>query len=143
MDVWSKQKRSEVMSKIRSKDTKPEVILRKTLFSKGYRYRLNNKNLYGKPDIVLKKYKTAIFVQGCFWHYHKNCPEGRIPSTNTVYWKNKLSKNVTRDKRNKRLLKKCGWNVIIVWECHIEKQLDSELNKIIPSLNRQRNLLEF
>lgn len=124
MDVWSKAKRSEVMSKIRSENTKPEVTLRKALFAKGYRYRLHKKNLPGKPDIVFLKYKTAIFIHGCFWHYHKECREGRIPSTNSRFWETKLSKNIIRDEKNRQSLLDNGWNVIIVWECEIEKQID-------------------
>lgn len=130
MDVWSKAKRSEVMSKIRSKNTKPEIMLRKILFAKGYRYRVHNKDLPGKPDIVLRKYRTAIFVHGCFWHYHQDCREGRIPDTNTTFWKTKLSKNVIRDEKNKQALLTDGWKVITVWECEIEKQTESVLKSI-------------
>lgn len=130
MDLWSKAKRSEVMSKIRSKNTKPEIMLRKLLFAKGYRYRVHNKDLPGKPDIVLRKYRTAIFVHGCFWHYHQDCREGRIPDTNTTFWKTKLSKNVIRDEKNKQALLADGWKVITVWECEIEKQTESVLKSI-------------
>lgn len=90
MDIWSKQKRSEVMSNIRSKNTKPEIILRSKLFREGFRFRIHQKNLPGKPDIVLSKYRTVIFVHGCFWHYHRKCKEGRIPLTNSNFWKEKL-----------------------------------------------------
>lgn len=124
MDLWSKAKRTEVMSKIRSKDTKPELMLRKLLFVKGYRYRTHNKELPGKPDLVLRKYRTVIFVHGCFWHYHQDCREGRIPDTNTTFWKTKLSKNVARDKRHKEALIASGWRVITVWECEIENQAE-------------------
>ena len=120
MDIWTKKKRSEVMSNIRSKNTKPEIKLRKALFAEGYRYLLHDKKLPGKPDIVLTKYKTAIFVHGCFWHYHKNCPEGRIPKSNIVFWKNKLLNNVKRDLKHQRELKRSGWNVIVIWECELE-----------------------
>lgn len=140
MDVWSKAKRSEVMSKIRSKNTKPELLLRKLLFAKGYRYRLYNKDLPGKPDIVLRKYKTAIFVHGCFWHYHQDCREGRIPDTNTTFWKTKLSKNVIRDEKNKQALLANGWKVITVWECEIEKQTESVLKSIELVLKRDSYL---
>lgn len=133
-DIWSKEKRSKVMSKIRSKGTKPEVLLRKALFHNGYRYKINDKNLPGKPDIVLVKYKTVIFVNGCFWHYHKDCKEGHIPDTNTEFWEEKLSKNVQRDKINRNRLISLGWNVIIVWECEIEKQLESTVKKICAIL---------
>lgn len=133
-DIWDSKKRSDVMSKIRSKNTKPEILLRKALFSKGYRYRVNDKNLPGKPDIVFRKYKTAIFVNGCFWHYHKECKEGRIPSTNTKFWKEKLSKNVERDNLNINKLEALGWVVMVIWECEIEKQIDITMKKIINNL---------
>ena len=136
MDVWSKEKRSEVMSKIRSKNTRPELALRKLLYKKGYRYRLFNKNLPGKPDIILSKYKTVIFVHGCFWHYHKECREGRIPNTNSAYWKTKLSKNVDRDEKNKQALTDASWKVITIWECEIEKQIEKVLKIIERSLNK-------
>jgi DNA mismatch endonuclease (patch repair protein) len=130
-DIWSKEKRSAVMSKIRSKNTKPEILLRKALFAKGYRFRIHNKKLPGKPDIIFPKYRTAIFVHGCFWHYHADCREGRIPDTNSKFWENKLKKNITRDKKNIEALLSENWKVIIVWECEIEKQIDNVLEKII------------
>ena len=134
MDIWSKQKRSEVMSKIRGKNTKPEIALRSQLFKAGFRFRIHQKNLPGKPDIVLSKYKTAIFVHGCFWHYHKDCREGRIPDTNSKFWKDKLSKNVDRDAKHEQELLSQGWKVIIVWECEIEKHMDNLLPKLITAL---------
>ncbi len=139
MDAWSKAKRSEVMSKIRSKDTRPEIMLRKALFAKGFRYRIHDKNLSGKPDIVFSKYKSAIFVHGCFWHYHRECREGRIPDTNTVFWKTKLSKNVLRDEKNMKSLTEAGWHVITVWECEIEKQIDSVLSIIEAALKNSKS----
>jgi DNA mismatch endonuclease (patch repair protein) len=134
-DIWSKQKRSEVMSKIRSKNTKPEIMLRRALFELGYRYRIHNKTLPGKPDIVLSKYKTVIFIHGCFWHYHADCREGRIPNTNSLFWKEKLLKNITRDQKHQESLKLLGWNVLICWECEIEKNKDAIVEKIIAFLN--------
>jgi len=134
MDIWTRKKRSEVMSKIRGKNTKPELLLRKALFSLGYRYRLHRKDLPGKPDIVLPRYRTAIFVHGCFWHYHKNCKEGRIPSTNSNFWNTKLQKNIVRDANNIKKLKRTRWKVIVVWECDIEKKLDVVLRKISKKL---------
>jgi DNA mismatch endonuclease (patch repair protein) len=127
MDIWSKQKRSEVMSRIRGKNTKPEMILRSQLFKRGFRFRVNKKDLPGKPDIVLPKYQTAIFVHGCFWHYHKDCREGRIPSTNTKFWKEKLERNIAKDEKNVEALKLKGWNVVVVWECEIENKLEETL----------------
>ena len=132
MDVWSKEKRSEVMSKIRSKDTKPEILVRKMLFARGYRYRLHVKNLPGKPDIVMPKYKAAIFVHGCFWHLHSGCREGTIPKTRTDYWKDKLLGNRQRDKKHMRELRKLGWRVLRLWECEVEKNPD-KIMKIIES----------
>ena len=98
-DIFSQTKRSDIMSKISSKDTKPEILVRKFLFSKGFRYRINVKTLPGKPDIVLPKYKTIIFVNGCFWHGH-NCKKGKLPSSNTDFWKEKISNNKSRDAKN-------------------------------------------
>lgn len=137
MDIWSKQKRSEVMSKIRGKNTKPEMILRSKLFKHGFRYRVHSKNLPGKPDMVLRKYKTVIFIHGCFWHFHKSCREGRIPSTNSIFWKQKLKNNIKKDKVNQKLLEKEGWKVITVWECEIEKKLESVLKQIIGILKAE------
>ena len=134
MDIWSKRKRSEVMSKIRSKNTKPELILRKELFKMGYRYRIHDNTLPGKPDIKLPKYNTVIFVHGCFWHFHKKCKEGRIPYSNSEFWKIKLERNITNDKKNIRLLRKLGWVVLVVWECEIEKNINKARNKVISQL---------
>ncbi len=133
-DIWTKSKRSEVMSKIRSASTKPEKIVRSFLFNHGLRFRLNVKSLPGKPDLVLKKYGTVIFVNGCFWHLHKNCSEGRIPNTNRAFWKKKLENNVNRDRININELGKLGWKVIVVWECEIEKRFSRTSTKIIRSL---------
>lgn len=127
MDIWDKKKRSEVMSKIRSKNTKPEMTLRKALFAKGFRYRINYKKLPGKPDIVFPKYKTAIFVHGCFWHGHENCKIAHIPKSNTYFWENKIEKNKERDNVNYKRVTLLGWKIIVVWECQISK-------KTIPSL---------
>ena len=130
MDIWSKQKRSQVMSRIRSKDTKPEKILRSALHKLGFRFRLYKKGLPGKPDIVLPKFGTVILVHGCFWHHHNACNEGRIPSTNSIYWKDKIMKNVARDSKNRVALEEGGWKVMTVWECEIEKELPLTLEKI-------------
>lgn len=111
------------MAKIRSKNTKPEVVLRKYLHQQGFRFRIHKKDLPGKPDIVLSKYKAAVFVHGCFWHYHTDCREGRIPDTNTKFWQDKLSKNIARDLTHQQKLKDLGWRVIVVWECELEAAL--------------------
>jgi DNA mismatch endonuclease, patch repair protein len=134
MDIWTKEKRSIVMSKIRSKNTKPEIILRSALHKQGFRFRIHIKDLPGKPDIVLPKYKTLIFVHGCFWHFHKDCPEGRFPNTNTEYWSEKITRTIERDEQHHKLCKELGWNVLIIWECQIEKKLDEVLRIINESL---------
>jgi len=121
-DIYSKQKRKELMSKISGKETKPEVIIRKHLFSKGFRYRKNVKNLSGKPDVVLAKYKTAIFIHGCFWHGHTGCVRAKLPKTRRTFWKEKIYKNIERDKQNCIDLQKIGWNVITIWQCQLKNK---------------------
>ena len=122
------------MSKIRSKDTKPEKTLRSALHKLGYRFRVHKKDLPGKPDIVLSKYHTVIFVHGCFWHYHSDCREGRIPTTNSAFWTEKISKNVARDLKNQNQLKRDGWHVMTIWECEVEKKLPAILKQIEKAL---------
>lgn len=124
------------MSKIKGKNTKPEIILRSELFKQGLRFRIHKKDLPGKPDIVLLKYKTVIFVHGCFWHYHNECKEGRIPSTNSKYWSEKLQRNIENDKNNIIALQKHDWQVIVVWECEIEKQFKITLIKILNKIRQ-------
>lgn len=123
MDVHSKEIRSFNMSRIRSKGTKPEVIVRKFLFSMGYRYRIHSTKLPGKPDIVLPKYKTVIFVQGCFWHGHENCKDFVIPKTRTKWWLEKINSNKQNDYRNEILLKNLGWKVLHIWECELKSSV--------------------
>lgn len=118
-DIFSTEKRSDVMSKIKSKNTKPEKVVRSLLFSLGYRFRLYVKDLPGKPDIVLPKYKTVILVNGCFWHGHEKCKDAGIPKTNSDFWYDKISKNKERDKRVSNELEQAGWKVLVVWECQI------------------------
>lgn len=120
-DVHSKEVRSYNMSRIKGKDTKPEILVRKYLFSKGFRYRLNVHNLRGKPDIVLKKYKTVIFINGCFWHGHEGCKYFILPKTRIEWWKDKIEKTQIRDKSDKDILRKSGWNIITIWECQLKK----------------------
>lgn len=124
-DNHSKEVRSRNMSRIRSTDNKPEEIVRKFLFSQGFRYRKNDKKLPGKPDIVLPKYRTVIFVNGCFWHKH-DCPRFVWPSSNQDYWRPKILGNVERDKKNAEQLRSQGWNVIVVWECELKKTVRDE-----------------
>ena len=115
------------MSRIRSKDTAPEIRVRSMLHKAGYRFRLHVKDLPGKPDIVLPKYKTVIFVHGCFWHRHKGCSKATTPSTNSEYWKKKFQRNVERDKQDQAELKKLGWKVIVIWECETIDEHDKLL----------------
>lgn len=122
MDIWDKKKRSKVMAKIRSKNKKPEVLLRKSLYKKGIRYRINYKKIPGTPDIVLTKYKIAIFVHGCFWHGHENCKIAHIPKSNTIYWENKINRNKERDNISTMQLFAMGWKVLVIWECEIKKK---------------------
>ena len=119
MDIWSSETRSAVMSRIKNKDTKPAVTLRKALLARGVRYRVNVRTLPGKPDIVLLRYKTVIFIHGCFWHGHPGCKYAYTPKNNTEFWVNKISGNWERDAVVKRELEESGWRVIIVWECEI------------------------
>ena len=129
MDKVATERRSANMSKIRSVNTRPEVIVRRLLFSIGLRFRLHDKNLPGHPDIVLRKYKTVVFVNGCFWHGHQNCKRSTIPQTNTEFWRNKIEKNKNRDKACKEKLIEMGWDVVIVWECEL-KDKESLLRKM-------------
>lgn len=120
MDTISKEKRSWNMSRIRSKDTAPELAVRSLLHRNGFRFRLHVKELPGKPDIVLSKYKTVIDVRGCFWHRHPGCKIATTPSTNTEYWLKKFAQNVERDRENEEKLKQLGWNVIVIWGCELK-----------------------
>lgn len=133
-DNHSKEIRSMNMSHIRSTNSKPEGIVRKYLFSKGLRYRKNVRTLPGKPDIVLPKYKTIVFVNGCFWHRH-DCGRFVMPSSNTEYWEKKINGNVERDKTNIALLEEQGWRVIVIWECQLKKRVQSEtLSKLFDNI---------
>ena len=134
-DVHNKETRSYNMSRIRSKDTAPEMIIRKFLFGSGVRFRLHQKNLPGKPDIVFRKYNTVIFVHGCFWHGHKNCKYFVVPKTKTEWWLNKISRNIQNDENATHLFKAAGWNVIVVWECELQKnKRDSTLTDILQRI---------
>jgi len=120
-DVFSEEKRSYVMSRVSSKDTKPEKIVRSFLHRAGFRFRLHARDLPGKPDVVLPKHKTAIFVHGCFWHRHPGCKRATTPKTRREFWMEKFKKNVRRDNLNQKKLKELGWEVIVVWACKLEK----------------------
>lgn len=131
VDKISKEKRSENMSRIRSRDTKPEIKLRSELHRRGFRFRVCRKDLPGKPDIVLPKYKTVIQVHGCFWHRHEGCKEATVPKTRTEWWLEKLNKNVRRDRQVEEELRELGWKVIIVWECELKKKsIDAFIDRL-------------
>jgi len=122
VDRISEKRRSWNMSRIRSKDTKPEMIVRKMLYKKGIRYRLHVKNLPGNPDLSNKKKKFAVFVNGCFWHRHTDCKDFVVPKTRTEWWLEKINKNVQRDKNNIEKLEKGGWKIFVVWECELKTE---------------------
>ena len=133
-DNHTKEQRSYNMSRIHSKNNVPEEKVRKFLFSKGFRYRKNDKKLPGCPDIVLPKYKTVIFVNGCFWHKH-NCKRFVWPSSNEEYWKKKILRNVERDELNIKELKELGWKVLVVWECELKKAtIDKRLETLVDEI---------
>ena len=119
MDNKTEGQRSRNMAAVRAKNTKPELLVRQALFRQGFRYRLNDKKLPGSPDIVLKKYKTVIFVNGCFWHGHYRCKKAVLPVTNVVFWRKKISDTKKRDKRKIKQLRSLGWHCITCWECNI------------------------
>ena len=129
MDTLTHKQRSKNMSHIKSKNTSLEIAVRKRLFADRFRYRKNVSNLPGKPDIVLPKYHTVIFVNGCFWHRH-NCKRATTPKTNTNYWMNKFEKNVQNDEKNYALLRNLGWHVIVVWECEIKSDFDRFISSV-------------
>ncbi|NQU86589.1 MAG: DNA mismatch endonuclease Vsr [Mariniphaga sp.] len=134
-DVHDKKTRSYNMSRIKGKNTKPEMLVRKFLFAHGFRYRLNVKNLPGKPDIVLPKYKTVIFINGCFWHGHKECKYFVIPKTRTEWWLNKIKDTQKRDQGKEIELFKLGWKVITIWECKLKiHSKELTLNNIIKQI---------
>ena len=139
MDVHSKEIRSYNMSKIRSENTKPEIKVRKHLFSKGFRYRKNDKRYPGKPDIVLPKYNTMVFINGCFWHMHIGCSDFSLPKTNTDFWKKKLENNKRRDENVVQQLQKMNWNVIVLWQCELKgENFDNTMEKLVKSLRENK-----
>ena len=136
-DVHSKETRSYNMSRIRAKDTKPELLVRKYLFSKGFRYRVNVKDLPGKPDIVLPKYKTVIFIHGCFWHGHEGCKYFVIPKTHTEWWTEKIRKNSENDQKAHTALRKEGWDILTIWEYQLKPKVCAEtLESIVLLLQK-------
>lgn len=136
MDVHDKQTRSYNMSRIKGKNTKPEILVRKFLFSKGFRFRLHVKDLPGKPDIVLPKYKTVIFINGCFWHGHENCKYFVIPKTRTDWWLNKIYGNKQKDSENFIQLSQIGWKIVTIFECELKRdKLNNTLNRLLDELH--------
>ncbi|HIB1800882.1 TPA: very short patch repair endonuclease [Enterococcus faecium] len=139
-DKISKEARSRNTSHIHSNNTKPEITVRKYLFSKGLRYRLYDKRFPGKPDLIFPKYNTAVFVNGCFWHHH-NCKFGTTPKSNTGYWVEKFKKNQDRDLKNYESLKAIGWKVIIVWECDLKnKNVENTLKNLYKEITNREEL---
>lgn len=135
-DVMTPKQRSRCMAAVKGKDTKPEMIVRKYLFSRGMRFRVQVRKLPGTPDIVLPKYKTAIFVNGCFWHGHEGCKYFRLPKSNIEFWKEKIERNIERDRESMQALLDLGWKIIRVWECELRNKANREntLNKIYKSI---------
>lgn len=136
MDTLSAEQRHNNMAAIKGKGTKPEMIVRKFLWSRGFRYRVNNARLPGHPDLVLRKYRTCIFVNGCFWHGHKNCRYYIIPKTNTDFWIRKITRNIERDRQEQLQLARMGWHCITVWECELKREKrDETLESLAYTLN--------
>ena len=136
VDIFSKEKRHDVMSKIKGKDTKIEMKVRHWLFHKGIRYRKTCKDIVGKPDIAIKKYKIAIFVHGCFWHGHDSCKYFRLPKSNHEYWQKKIENNKSRDFDNLEKLQRMGWNVFVVWECQIKSNFESTMGILLNEITK-------
>ncbi len=136
-DVLNKDQRHRCMSHIRSKDTKPEIIVRKFLFARGYRYRKNCNRLPGTPDVVMKKYGIVIFIHGCFWHGHS---DSHLPKTNTDFWRKKIERNKARDEENRQKLKKMGWSVMTIWECQLKPSVREQTLREMEYLINKRYL---
>ncbi len=146
-DVHSAETRSYNMSKIGSKNTKPELLVRKFLHRRGFRYKIHEKLLPGSPDIVLPKYKTAIFVHGCFWHGHNGCKYFSVPKTRSEWWKTKIDKNISKDSKSIATLENIGWNVCVIWECELvptkmDYTLEKLLKKLLSSKKTPQNAVE-
>jgi len=135
VDIFTKTKRSWLMSRIKNKDTTPEITVRSIVHKLGYRFRKNKSNLPGSPDIVLTKYRKVIFVHGCFWHSHDKCKRAARPISNKSFWRKKLDSNILRDRKNCRLLKAQGWKYLIIWGCQIKDE-----SRLVVKINRFLNL---
>jgi DNA mismatch endonuclease, patch repair protein len=134
-DIYSGKKRSDIMSTVRSRDTRPEMVVRKRLHARGFRFRLHRSDLPGSPDLVLPRYRAAVFVHGCFWHRHPGCRRATLPSTRSEWWQSKLSKNVERDKKAIARLRDMGWNVHVLWECEIRRDVEALVRALASRLN--------
>ena len=145
MDIVNKQTRSKMMSNIKSKNTKPEIIVRSLLHQKGFRFRLHDKKLPGKPDIVLKKYNAVVFIHGCYWHRHENCRLTSTPKQNAEFWNKKFSDNIHRDNEVYYQLKKLGWRTAIIWECCIrdKKNLSDTIDLLASWVKSDREYIEI
>lgn len=135
-DKLTREKRSWNMSRIRGKDTEIEIKVRKYLFSRGFRFRKNVTNMPGKPDIVLPKYKTVIFIHGCYWHRHAGCKNCTTPNTNREFWLEKFEKNIQNDSKHQQELEAAGWKVLILWECEIENDFNRSMDNLVSELQR-------
>ena len=133
-DVFSKEKRSRIMSRIKGRDTKPEILVRSLIHRMGFRFRIQRRDLPGNPDIVLPRRGKVIFVNGCFWHGHKRCKRSKRPTTNEAFWNKKLDGNIERDKRFRRELRRLGWTILVIWECETQNQ-DKLMSKLERFLN--------
>ena len=136
-DTLTPTQRHDCMSRVHSKNTKPEILVRKWLWQHGFRYRLNVKDIPGRPDIVMRKYKTLIFVNGCFWHGHDGCDKFVMPKSNVEFWQSKISRNRERDLKNYKTLQESGWNVIVVWECGLKSSsFEETMAKVISKIGK-------
>ena len=136
MDKFTPQQRHRIMASVKSKGTKPELLVRKFLWAQGFRYRLNSDRLPGHPDLVLRKYRTCIFVNGCFWHGHEGCKQWTLPKTNTPFWEKKVKRNQQRDAETQRQLARMGWHCLVVWECQLRpRHRQATLQAIAHTLN--------
>jgi len=142
MDIIDRNRRSRLMGRIRGKDTKPELIVRRLAHSLGYRFRLHRVGLPGRPDLVFPRYRTVVFVHGCFWHRHPGCPCAAVPKTRPEFWAAKFVSNVARDARNQAELRKLGWSVVVLWECEVEKPhfVAKQLHRALRAPVSSRNL---
>ncbi len=142
MDKITPEQRHYTMSRIRGKDTKPEILVRQYLFARGFRFRKNDKRYPGHPDIVLPKYRTMVFVNGCFWHGHEGCKYYTVPKSNTDFWVSKIKRNQERDRNDREDLESKGWNVITIWECQLEKKVrEKTLEGLVLEIRQEGSIV--